>query len=112
MDRKQFTDLLVALHEKEIETNRTKGKEYAGDEDVLSNFKELSKELDLTPEKVLWVYLKKHLSAIRTYCNLGDLYSTEDLASRILDARLYLALLLAMQTEKTENQKLEQGTEG
>lgn len=101
MDRSTFTKLLEKSHARELKLNGTKGKDYAGDEDALRNFKEAAAELGLTPEKVLGVYLHKHYSAIRTYIETGAV-SSEGIEGRIDDARLYLALLEGLVVEKQD----------
>jgi hypothetical protein len=98
MDRTKFTELLERSHQRELALNNTKGKDYAGDEDALRNFKEAAAELGLTPEQVLGVYLHKHYAAIRSYIENGSVAS-EPIQGRIDDARLYLALLQGLVEE-------------
>jgi hypothetical protein len=87
----------------------TKGEEYAGTEDRLSNFKRLADELEMTPEQVLMVYLTKHLDSIRTY--IKDKASgrkrelSEPIAGRIDDAILYLILLKGLVYEREEKER-------
>ena len=84
--------------------NQTKGVEYAGQEDALANFKRIAdmfktRGLDIEPEHVCLVYLQKHLDAI-WHIAVGGKELSESLRGRILDARLYLALLYAVIEEK------------
>lgn len=87
----------------------TKGEEYAGTEDRLSNFKRLADELEMIPEQVLMVYLTKHLDSIRTY--IKDKASdrkrelSEPIAGRIDDAVLYLILLKGLVYEREEKER-------
>ena len=99
MTREDFSSLLETLWLEERRLNLTKGREYASDEDVLSNFKDSAQGLDLPPRIVWYIYFKKHIDAITYYCRTGQFLS-EDIRSRILDARLYLALLYAMIEEE------------
>jgi hypothetical protein len=67
-------------------------------EDVLFNFKLQARQIDLTQEKVLHVFLQKHMSAIAEYCS-GNYRSEERIETRIVDALNYLTLLYAMHVE-------------
>ena len=99
MTRPEFRDLLRQLSIDEIQLNNTKGADYSAESDVLDNFKRLSGEIDISMEKVLWVYMKKHLDAVRSWIG-GKVLQSESFASRIQDIRLYLALLLVMYYEE------------
>lgn len=78
----------------------TKGKDYAGDADVLNNFKQAAQQLGLEPEQIWAVYAHKHWSAVVSYCRNGQTES-EPIAGRIMDIITYCTLLLAMVEEKT-----------
>ena len=84
--------LMSDMHNEEVETRDTKGKEYSGTEDCLTSFKRLAKNLNLSPLQIWCVYFVKHVDAIINYCKEQKVYS-EPIASRIMDARVYLALL-------------------
>ncbi len=98
MTFEEFDKLLNRIHEEEIAIGKTKGKEYTQG-DRLDNFKRLAQELNISPEKVLWVYLKKHMDSISNWVKAGETLS-EPIESRILDARVYLALLWGLVEEK------------
>ncbi len=89
---KLFTEMCAA----ERELLYTKGAEYSGKEDRLLNFKRLAKDLNLDPKQILWVYLSKHMDAIRSYVATNETHSTEPIEGRIHDARNYLALLFGL----------------
>jgi hypothetical protein len=100
MDYADFDiQILDKLYETERQIGLSKGKEYTQGKDRLDNFKRIAQEVDTTPEKVLWVYLKKHLDSIAYYVKYGKLES-ETLESRVVDARTYLSLLLGLQRER------------
>ena len=105
MTREKFTELLKQLQDEELRLNQTKGEEYAGSEDVLSNFKRISgalrsRGLNVPPEVVCLVYLQKHLDAIYSCVANGGKALSEPIGGRIADARLYLALLYALLLER------------
>lgn len=86
--------------------NRSKGKEYSGVTNALANFERLARDMNMTPEKVLWVYMTKHLDSIRSYINtlaahLNDRDElvqqlptlSEPITGRIMDVVAYMCLL-------------------
>lgn len=108
MRRERFEQLLKKLQERELSINRTKGREYAAETDVLDNFKRISRALrerglEISPEVVCLVYLQKHIDAIFNVVARGETLSDEDLEGRVVDARLYLALLLSLFEEGNDS---------
>lgn len=97
-------DELKKLHEdiinKETDILLTKGKEYCITEDRLKFFKDYANKLNITPEKVCAIFMLKHFNSIISYVNSGKNLSDENIESRILDARNYLLLLLALNKDK------------
>lgn len=74
-------------------------KEYAHNLDnAFRNFQALATDLGLPQEKVLWVYLKKHLDGILAHIN-GHKSQRESVKGRINDAIVYLCLLRGMVEE-------------
>lgn len=93
---KQEVADLVDLVFKEISFLREAGqKEYAGGENALGNFERLAGMLGINREKVLFVYMMKHIDGINAYIN-GHLSQREPVESRINDVIVYLILLRAM----------------
>lgn len=70
-------------------------KEYAGGANAFGNFNRLAKQLNTTPEKILWVYVTKHFDGIVAYIN-GHVSQRESVNGRIKDAIVYLGLLNGM----------------
>ena len=100
MNTKDFNMLMSNTFNNLDGISRTKGIEYAGEVDRLANFRRLGLELDLDPEHVLWVYLTKHLDAIRSYLRAHVVLS-EPIEGRIDDAILYLILLKGLIQERS-----------
>ena len=67
--------------------------------DAFDNFNRTSQDLKLAPEKVLWIFFKKHLDGVLNYIN-GHKTQRESIHGRIKDAINYLALLDGMITDK------------
>ena len=95
---------------KEITKTRESGqKEYAHDTDnVFANFERVAHTLDLPREKVLMVYLLKHIDGIVSHIG-GHRSQREAVTGRITDAIVYLMLLWGMfeDTEYNTNELIE-----
>lgn len=95
MRRSEFNDLRAKAVEDIFKINDTKGADYAGDEDALGNFKDAAAMLGITPEQVWAVYTHKHVSAIMSFCQKGQVES-EPIEGRIHDVMVYCVLLLGL----------------
>jgi hypothetical protein len=82
---------------KEIQMVRAAGqKEYARkNNNAFANFERVGKNLDLSREDVLLVYLLKHIDGICSFVK-GHKSQREDVRGRITDAIVYLCLLWGM----------------
>ena len=85
---RQSADLLVS-----------KGREYAGSEDRLANFKRGAAATGTTAETVALIYLTKHLDAIQSYVRDGRM-GAEPIQGRIADLLNYVVLLGALICER------------
>jgi hypothetical protein len=75
-------------------------KEYAHDEaNAFGNFERLAADLRMAREKILWVYLRKHLDGILAWIN-GHRSQRESVHGRVQDAIVYLVLLDSMALER------------
>lgn len=92
MDRTEFTGLIKTEFDRVLNLNETKGKEYAGEDNALSNFYRHASQLNVSPYIVWAVYAGKHWDAIESFCRTGTTLS-EDIDGRIDDLILYLLLL-------------------
>ena len=63
-----------------------------------ANFKRVGEYLKLPPEKVLMVYLLKHIDGIAAYVD-GHKSQREPIDGRVIDAIVYLFLLYGLITE-------------
>jgi hypothetical protein len=99
MTREGFAAHLLQMHEQEKETRSAGQKEYAHDDgNAFRNFEETGNDINISREKALWVFVKKHMDGIKAHIN-GHTSQRESVHGRIKDARLYLALLDGMITE-------------
>lgn len=108
MNAEKFEKVVEKMVEEEKAVGAAKGKEYTQNS-RFDNFTRLAKELDISPKKVLWVYLKKHLDSIANYIKTEKVYS-EPIESRIMDARVYLSLLRGIIEEEKEKNGQSDGT--
>ena len=79
-------------------------KEYARKEsNAFANFERVGKNLDISREEVLLVYLLKHIDGICSFVK-GHKSQREDVRGRLTDAIVYLCLLWGMVNE-TESER-------
>jgi hypothetical protein len=95
MNRQQFSEFRDQHYDAIAAINAKKGKDYAGDDDALANFKAAAEAFGMTPFQVWAVYHHKHQSAIDSFIKNGQVES-EPIEGRIHDAILYLFLLLGL----------------
>lgn len=98
--------ILKQLHTQELEIAQSKGAAYAGNGDVLENFKRNAKALGLSPYQIWAVYFNKHMDAINNAIKATPdqpVDHSEGLQGRILDARTYLGLLSCLLQEGNIN---------
>lgn len=92
-------EVMTALIEGEFDRIRaireTKGREYAGEEDTLADFKEVAAETGVTPLQCWNVYVKKHVRAVDSFIREGEVKS-EAIEGRIRDVIVYHLLLLGL----------------
>lgn len=71
-------------------------KEYARKQDnAFANFERVAEHINTSREKVLMVYMLKHIDGISSFVN-GHTSQREDVRGRITDAIVYLCLLWGM----------------
>ena len=85
----------------EIKKTRAQGQaEYARtDADVLANFNRVGKTLNMDPDKVIAVYLLKHIDGVISYID-GHKSQRENITGRLTDIIVYCCLLWASAEDK------------
>ena len=99
MKAKEYQTMRAEFLKATLELSDSKRIEYTEGnhlDNVLWNFENSAKDVNVTPMKVLVIFLNKHLSSLRSYFKTGKEYSTESIESRIMDIINYLLLLVAM----------------
>ena len=99
MNHDEMCKKIEKIFVKILKTHKEGQKEYAEIEDVFSNFKKIGKNVNVSKEKVLLVYLLKHIDGISSYID-GHEMQREDIRGRITDALVYLCLLWGMAKDK------------
>ncbi len=120
MNQNQFDELLNELLDKEDQILRSKGKEYAQDTDRLQNFRERAHFEGRTLSEVALGDMMKHIQSIKKAVQDGQIeewrYTNknggEGLKQRFVDARNYLALLMACIEEEHHQHGATQKPEG
>ena len=82
-----------------------------GSGEKFKNFESVGERLNLSAERVLLVYLLKHIDSIRYYVLHGVEASDEKIEGRILDAVNYLVLLYGIIYEKEHLNELDKELE-
>jgi len=96
MTRKEMSKLIKKIFLQIQDTREDGQKEYARDIDnAFANFERVGKNLNISREKVLLVYLLKHIDGICAYVE-GHRSQREDVKGRLTDAIVYLCLLWGM----------------
>lgn len=102
MKRDEFAKFVETLLQDATKLLDQKGFDYAGDEDVLKNFKQNAERLGMVPDQIWAIYFMKHIDAILTYTRNGEVKS-EAIEGRVIDAINYLILFAALLEEKRNN---------
>lgn len=94
---KEFDDNAEELISLAKEIRERKRPDYTlGSENVLRNFDTIAVDLDLPPEKIVWVYMKKHLDAILSHVNYPNYEASEPIEARFADTVNYILLLYSV----------------
>ncbi len=116
MNRERFNEIWQSFVDKEMPLMISKGADYSNNEEALQNFKEAAQLADTKPAHVAFIYLMKHLSAIKNVVvasacdiplqNLSWLVESdgkikEGTLQKISDARNYLAIIAMCLEEET-----------
>jgi hypothetical protein len=96
LTREEVANLMEKVFQECQKLREAGQKEYAHDlENAFANFERLGRSLELSREKILMVYLLKHLDGIGAWVN-GHRSQREDVRGRINDSIVYLILLRGM----------------
>lgn len=102
-EKKQFPQIsrekavarINMLLEREAKVFKIAQGEYADSPNIFANFNRIADRLGLSPEKVLMVYAMKHVDGIASWIN-GNEEHRESIEGRIMDLRIYMAILFLM----------------
>lgn len=98
---KDFDSLLRIKHEEEEKLLSSKGKEYTiGDSDRLIAFKEIARQIGITPKQVCMVFMTKHFFSLCNYVSGQAIPTTEQLSDRVTDLRNYALFLEALDEDE------------
>lgn len=98
---KDFNLLLKIKHEEEEKLLSSKGQEYTiGDSDRLIAFKEIARQIGITPKQVCMVFMTKHFFSLCNYVSDKSKPTTEQLSDRVTDLRNYALFLEALDEDE------------
>jgi hypothetical protein len=108
MTRKQMEKLISQIFKNIQKTREAGQKEYARKQNnAFANFERIGDYLNLSRDKVLLVYLLKHIDGIIAHVE-GHSSQREEVTGRVTDAIVYLCLLWGMiedDKKKSRNQR-------
>lgn len=99
MTQEQMAEVMERIFEECRQLRAAGQREYAHEEDnAFRNFEGIARALDLSRERVLWVYAAKHIDGIVAYIN-GHTSQRESVKGRLNDLVVYVCLLRGMVEE-------------
>lgn len=98
MTFKEYEDFILRSRKDRIAHSDAKGEAYAHSLDRFDNFNRIGEYLNLPREKILLVYLMKHIDGIISSVNYNK-DGGEGITGRIDDAITYLEILQGMVAE-------------
>lgn len=108
MTHEKFTQLIEELDKQGASTLVQKNKRYSSKNDALLNFKNGAEISGNTMAQTCWMYLTKHLAALRKMVQEDDFTNRDDFLEKCQDSINYIRFLWAIgnnEIEKIEKQK-------
>lgn len=85
-----------------VDVLKMKNRDYTGGStDRLSGLKDIATETGVSVRQVLWIYVRKHLDALKRYCRDGKLDS-EGITTRLIDIVNYMVLIQHAEVQRQE----------
>src|SRR5690606_2826948 len=100
---KEFLDYFESRTQDLYQLAAKAQKEYVHPVIVFANFDKLADDLDTDRKKILFIYMKKHLDAIRNFINDPNCLVREPILGRTGDVIVYLLLLEFMVVDDLSN---------
>ena len=101
MSQKEMKKLMEEIFQQIQKITAAGQKEYARNKNnAFANFERIGENLGHSREKVLLVYMLKHIDGITSHID-GHFSQREDVRGRITDNIVYLCLLWGMENDKT-----------
>ena len=76
-----------------------KGADYTVDNDAFKDLRAVAEEVEVPPLKLLWIFMRKHLSSVKNYIKKGKVES-EPIEERLKDIANYCSLINALIEEE------------
>lgn len=105
MTHEKFTQLIKELDKQGASTLAQKNKRYSSKNDALLNFKNGAEISGSTMAQTCWMYLTKHLAALRKMVQEDNFTNREDFLEKCQDSINYIRFLWAIGNNDIEKEK-------
>ena len=105
MTHEKFTQLIEELDKQGASTLAQKNKRYSSKNDALLNFKNGAEISGNTMAQTCWMYLTKHLAALRKMVQEDNFTNREDFLEKCQDSINYIRFLWAIGNNTIEKEK-------
>ena len=105
MTHKKFTLLIEELDKQGASTLAQKNKRYSSKDDALLNFKNGAEISGNTMAQTCWMYLTKHLAALRKMVQEDNFTNREDFLEKCQDSINYIRFLWAIGNDTLETEE-------
>lgn len=88
-----------------LDIQEKKGRDYMVDGDVWKDVIEEAADLEITPERLMFIFMHKHYKAVRRFCTKGRVES-EPIEGRLTDLVNYASMLrVYLQSQNIKERK-------
>ena len=99
MNIDQRNERLAIFFQECTDILKKKGRDYNPDDVAFSEVRNVAKQVGVTPEQALMVFVNKHFSAVMSHAHRGQVES-EPIRERLKDVANYMALYAVMLEDK------------
>lgn len=104
MTNKDFSELMEQIFADCVKISKAKGADYTkASQDALANFKTAGNDVGVDAQRIAWIFMNKHYSAITNYVKSNGQSESEPISERVKDMINYLVLFYALIVEEKQN---------
>lgn len=105
MTIEEYKDAINNIRKQSLDVLEDRTKLYTGDDDPLYNFHVGADIAGSTPAQCAWMYMTKHLSALRRIVTNNDFSDMRDVAEKCSDIINYTSLIYTLAIEASDGYK-------